>query len=103
MTWPGPETARESVICGGGVTVIGSKCAKTCMSAETVTVHEPGPLQSAPQPVNFEPAALVASSDTLAPSANCALQEPAVQSIPAGVETTRPCPSTTTVNACCAG
>ncbi len=93
VTCPGPETAADKVTWAGGAP---SKCANTCTSLRSVTLHAPGPLQPTPHPANFEPAALVAVSETVVPSGNSVLQGDWVQSMPAGSDTTRPCPSTTT-------
>src|SRR5438128_4283233 len=93
VTFPGPETTAETVTCAGGPP---SKCANTCTSPRSVTLHAPGPLQPTPHPANLEPTGVVAARETVVPLANSALHVP-VQSMPAGEEATRPWPSTTTV------
>src|SRR5712671_1192298 len=97
ITTPGPVTVPVRVTCGGGGGATMSKCAKTWTSPCSVTLHAPGPLQPPPQPANVEPAGLVAASETVVPSMNEAKQVAEVQSIPAGVDVTRPLPSTVTV------
>jgi hypothetical protein len=63
------------------------------------TTHAPGPAQAPPHPANALPAAGVAVSATLAPSAKLAPQAPVcappvrVQTIPAGVDVTFPIPA----------
>src|SRR5258706_6048531 len=93
VTFPGPVTVADRVTCGGGPA---SKWAKTWVSARMTTEHAPGPLQPAPHPMNFAVPVLVAVSATVLPSGKSALHGDCVQSMPAGLDTTRPWPSTTT-------
>src|SRR3954471_9775160 len=85
---------------GGGGCSTGSKCATTCASARIVIEQSPAPLQPPAQRANEESGPLVAFSATVAPSEKSALQVGDVQSIPAGLERTRPDPSIETVSRC---
>src|SRR4051812_10822186 len=85
---------------GGGGCSTGSKWATTCASARIAIEQSPAPLQPPAQRANEESGPLVAFSTTVAPSEKSTLQVGDVQSIPAGLETTRPDPSIETVSRC---
>jgi len=79
-----------------------SKMAVTNMSAASVTAHCPPPLQSPLQPENLQPAEAVATRDTAVPPSNW-LEQVAPQSMPAGLDTTRPDPCNMTLSRCVPG
>src|ERR1700730_11833279 len=79
---------------GGGAL---SKTASTCESAPIWTEQSPDPLHAPPQRVKLDPAAGVAVRLTREPSMNDALQVDG-QSIPDGLDVTRPSPETLTVS-----
>src|SRR5437762_2001296 len=76
-----------------------SKMAVTTTSTASATAHCPEPVQSPLQPANLQPAAGVATSDTDVPVSNW-LEQVAPQSMPAGLDTTRPDPCSTTLSRC---
>jgi hypothetical protein len=76
---------------------------QTCaLPISSVTAHCPAPVQSPLQPENLQPAAAVATRDTAVPASNW-LEQVAPQSIPAGLDTTRPDPFNTTLSRWVAG
>ena len=78
---------------------IRSKLAVTAASAPSNTEHCPAPAQSPIQPENLQLAAGIATRTTEVPASNW-LEQVAPQSMPAGVDTTRPDPFTATVRRC---
>lgn len=86
---PLPPPVRVTV----NVTGVVMNVALTSFAASSVTTQVPVPEQPAPiHPVKREPVAATAVRVTDAPAANEAEQSPVVQSMPAGLELTRPLP-----------
>jgi hypothetical protein len=99
-TEPEPEPTTDTVnVWVATVAVV--NVAVTLWSALIVTEHEPVPEQAPVQPVNVDPAAGVAASDTEVPAANACEQLPGHE-IPAGVLVTEPEPepAADSVNVC---
>jgi hypothetical protein len=94
VTLPLPSPARTTV----SVTGAGAKVARTVVDVARVSEQDPVPAQPAPdQPMNTQPAAGVAVSDTAVPAVKLAAQlDP--QSMPAGVLVTVPVPARVTVS-----
>src|SRR5947209_10843205 len=76
---------------GGGGGELVSKSAQAVVSPAAVIAHAPGPLHAPPQPAKLEPLRAAAASDTLVPACTVMLQLPG-QSMPAGLDMTRPEP-----------
>ena len=101
MAGCGPSPAHSSGGGGGGGGGGGTSVNRALALADAfiVTVHEPVPVHAPDHPESCHPGLAAAVSSTGLPAAKLAEHGPAGQSMPAGLEVTRPCPATVTVSA----